>query len=174
MHADWFSQLKTRKIACMGAILRLSKTLEKEPDMPVLADFQLGKYRSRWDIESWLGLKNTCFSRLGQAERGWTEIDFQREFLQREWWSPERMWFASLREPPWTTVGSATLAAGPRFCLQWMMVAPEYRCRGIGHAMLGAVETSCWTMGGREIGLETLDEWTDAVRLYRSLGYREL
>ena len=55
-----------------------------------------------------------------------------------------------------------------------MFVRPEARGRGIGAAILGALEQQAIERGFRVVRLETGPLQPEAVRLYESAGYREI
>jgi ribosomal protein S18 acetylase RimI-like enzyme len=85
------------------------------------------------------------------------------------------MWLAETMETA-TVVGSVTLGRSgrppdDRACLAWLMVDPEYRRRGIGAALVRAVERAAMEQGETELVLETHADWREAVRLYERLGY---
>src|SRR5882757_5486343 len=55
-----------------------------------------------------------------------------------------------------------------------MYVHPEYRGRGIGRRVLGALESHALQQGATRIRLETGRLQPDAVRLYEAAGYRQI
>jgi len=55
-----------------------------------------------------------------------------------------------------------------------MWVSPEVRGRGIGRALLEALEAGAQRLGWRLLRLDTTPDLTAAVHLYRSAGYREI
>lgn len=74
------------------------------------------------------------------------------------------------------TIGAVALgrAGRPphdRISLQWLMVAPMQRRRGIGRALIAVVEQAAWDAGERELSLETHADWRGALRLYEHCGY---
>jgi GNAT superfamily N-acetyltransferase len=158
-------------------LVQLSKTLQNpgvsSPDSP----FRLRNYRGDDDIAVWLDIRQRALSGQIATGREWTEHDFRREFLTKPWWRPEWMWFAE--EPD---IGGACLTVGvgalrgttsPGVAsIQWLLVVPEHRRRGVGRQLAEAFESAAWSAGCRTIVAETLNEWEAAVRFYQSLGYR--
>ncbi|HZZ73420.1 MAG TPA: GNAT family N-acetyltransferase [Pirellulales bacterium] len=154
---------------------------------------RLRRYQALDDAELWIQLHNRVFLRENAQKRAWRLADFERGFLQKPWWRPARMWFAE-------RVGSDSLESGPgravvepsnpevavgsvvwgesgrppnvRQTVQWLAVLPEWRGRGIGRALMEALERSCATAGFRTLELETSADWESAVRLYHRLGYQ--
>jgi GNAT superfamily N-acetyltransferase len=109
----------------------------------------------------------------------WDEADFRREFLNKPWWSPKRMWFAEGQGSESPIVGTVTLAVrgeGPHAkpVVHWLAVLPGYRRRGIGRLLMATLEAAVWDAGGRQVWLETHSAWAEAARLYAALGYKAL
>ncbi len=85
-----------------------------------------------------------------------------------------KMWVAIL--PTGTVAGHAMLALEPEgFCgingqpwLQALFVDESLRQQGIGQALVGEVEQSCWRQGYQWIYLDTMKE----VGFYRSRGWQ--
>ena len=156
----------------MGTVLQLRKRLDSQPDFVANPGMQLRNFQGSEDCQIWLDLRSMCFANLIPSPQPWSEKDFRREFLSKSWWSAKALWFATtLQDRDDMVVGSMTLAPGNPCRLQWLMVRPDFRRQGVGSALVAAAEKSCWEFGGREIILETLDQWTAATCLYRSLGY---
>jgi len=132
------------------------------------------------DWRAWLTLREAAFAGMTAGSRRadelkWTLDDFRREFTAKPWWQPQRMLFAVTDECN-KIVGSATLGRTGRpphdfACLQWLMVRPDARRRGIGNLLLSAIERLAFDAGETTLALETPAAWTDAVRLYRVAGY---
>jgi ribosomal protein S18 acetylase RimI-like enzyme len=162
-------------------ILQLRKRLERPTDPMIQpSEVRLRPFAGPGDIAAWLTLRAAAFAGAIAEGRPWTAEDFQREFLSRPWWRAESMWLAEAEtEMPGGTsavVGSVVLGRSgrpprDRACLQWLMVAPAYRRRGIGRALVARAEREALERGETEITLETHADWREAVRLYDRLGY---
>ena len=132
------------------------------------------------DVEIWLDLRRRSFARQKLGVRDWDASDFAREFLDKNWWQPEAMWFVEIQRVPMRShaaVGTVTLArrgdgqeAKP--VVHWLAVLPAYRGRGIARLLMATLEAAVWDAGGRQIWLETHSQWLEAARLYEALGYR--
>ncbi|MDZ4817716.1 MAG: GNAT family N-acetyltransferase [Planctomycetota bacterium] len=132
------------------------------------------------DVGLWLDLRQRAFARQRVGVGQWTEADFQREFLDKPWWQPERLWFA---HPPRTGSGSESQAIGTvalalrgegpsaKAVVHWLCVLPAWRGRGVGRLLMHAVESAAWDAGYREIWLETHVAWQEAASFYDRLGY---
>ncbi|MGC4005390.1 MAG: GNAT family N-acetyltransferase [Pirellulales bacterium] len=172
----------------MTGILRLTKRLESPPVLPATpAGYAIRTFREAGDISGWLKLRDRSFARQRESLQSWTERDFDREFLDKPWWRPERMWLAESLLPwfdPWRSeehpageiVGAVALGErptpeGPLAIVHWLMVAPRARRGGLARALMAHLERAAWDGGAREVGLETLRSWEAAVELYRGMGY---
>jgi len=134
------------------------------------------------DAPAWLELREAAFAGLVASGRSWTLDDFHREFMAKPWWQPERMLFAVAVENGGEAIvrelimGAATLGRAGRppddhASVQWLMVRPEHRRRGIGKLLLSTVERQAFAAGETTLSLETHAAWNDAVRLYHAAGY---
>jgi len=180
-------------------ILQLRKTL-RGPSLlaPLPENVSIRPYQSEQDARAWLELRSLAFSRQQRGVQAWDRADFDREFLQKPWWKPARMWLAEL--PPLECssepvanplsllrpqagqpqlIGTVTLAermlpGETRYVLHWLLVAPRWRGQGIATALAARLEAAVWELGGRAVYLETHAAWSEAAALYRKLGYEEL
>jgi GNAT superfamily N-acetyltransferase len=157
----------------MAPILHLSRKLVQEPLVEPIADVAIRTYASESDIDRWIELRTKSFADQSPVVRSWTRADFAKEFLDKPWWSPERMWFAEAE----SVIGSVTLAfrgqgmaAVP--VVHWLMVLSEWRRRGIGKLLMATLELACWNAGHHRIALETHAGWSAAETFYRGLGYK--
>lgn len=163
----------------MSSILHLWRTLEVRPELHQPASIHLRTYRGPEDIDIWLELRHRAFAREKLGVRKWEREDFEREFLAKSWWLPDRMWFAEAPDllvgiP--TPIGSVTLAdrgTGPTAqpVVHWLTVLPTWRRKGVGRLLMSTLETYCWDHGQRRIGLETHTSWQAASQFYEALGY---
>ena len=177
-------------------ILQLRKTLAEPPPSPPLPkNVVLRHYQGEQDARAWLEMRSLAFSRQKRGIQAWDRTDFDREFLQKPWWEPARMWLAELplidcsTEQPTSPlsllkpkpgqpqlIGTLTLAERvlpneTRYVLHWLMVAPRFRGQGIAKALVARLEVAVWERGAHNIYLETHAAWTEAAELYRKLGY---
>lgn len=67
----------------------------------------------------------------------------------------------------------STFKARPLINIHDLAVLPEYRGRGVGTALLAAVEGRARTDGCCKLTLEVLDDNFGAHRLYQSLGFED-
>lgn len=140
-------------------------------------------FRGHDDVDRWLALRREAFDVVGTGGREWDAADFEREFLQKPDWSPERMWLAvHCAAEDWPgggsdrVVGSVYLsvqgeAAGVTGVMRWLMVAPGSRRRGVGRLLVATLEADCWRRGIRRVTFETHSDWAAATAFYASLGY---
>ena len=59
----------------------------------------LRSFQGPSDIPVWLELRHRAFARATPGVLHWTPADFASEFLEKPWWSPERIWFATVPDP---------------------------------------------------------------------------
>jgi GNAT superfamily N-acetyltransferase len=167
------------KIAGMTTVIQLTRRLAERPANPVVSGVRLRNYGGQVDVEQWLDLRRRAFARQRVGVGDWNAADFAREFLEKRWWSPERMWFAETE--PWLlpakALGTVTLARrgdppNDKPVMHWLAVLPGHRRRGIGRLLVATVEATVWDGGERQVWLETHAAWREALRLYESLGYQ--
>jgi GNAT superfamily N-acetyltransferase len=155
-------------------LLRFTKSLLSAPAASSSDGVTLRTFEGR-DVAVWLALREAAFRGLVAPGRPWTATDFEREFLAKPWWSPQRMWLAT--DAGGELIGAVTLGRSGRRphdlpCVMWLMVVPQLRRRGLGRALLATLERAVWEAGERSVTLETHASWTDAVRLYEQCGYQ--
>lgn len=157
-------------------VLQLTKVLTARVEPQVTKEFAIRQYAGPVDIERWLELRHRAFARLKIGVRRWDRDDFEREFLQKSWWAPERLWLAESTDQSNCLVGTVALAerAGGQPAVHWLAVDPRFRRRGIGRLLMSHLEAFCWDQGQRQIWLETHSGWESAAALYQKLGYRSM
>ena len=163
----------------MANVKNLRLVLARQPEVDLPPGIELRHYVGAADIEAWLDLRGRAFAREKLGVGQWDAGDFEREFLSKPWWSPERMWLAQSTQTDGLSqvVGTVTWAdrgvtPEAKAAVHWLAVLPGYRRRGIGRLLLETLHWACWDAGHREIYLETHVAWAGAARLYTSLGYR--
>src|SRR5580704_13528603 len=130
----------------MATVLQLTRKLAERPAIPVIADVRLRHYQGLGDIPIWLELRRRAFARQTAGVGNWDASDFEREFLQKTWWSGDCMWFAEVCPtllPP-TPVGTVTLArrgdpTDGKPAVHWLAVLPSFRRRRIGRLLMAAL-----------------------------------
>ncbi len=131
------------------------------------------------DVPAWLALRERAMGGQIPAARPWTASDFRREMFGKVWWRSDRSWVAMTSdagdEAP-RVVGAVTLAvregaAGVVPVVNWLLVDPAFRRRGVGRALMSRLEQAVWDAGWREVQLETHAGWSAAVAFYQSMGY---
>jgi GNAT superfamily N-acetyltransferase len=162
----------------MALILQMTKKLVDPPLVVPVEGVRLRHYQGSTDAEIWLELRRRAFARQKLGVGDWNAADFAREFLQKTWWRPEAMWFAEAVATPLavSAVGTVTLArrgatAEWRPAVHWLAVLPSWRRRGVGRLLISSLEAAVWESGQRQVWLETHAQWSEAARLYESLGY---
>jgi GNAT superfamily N-acetyltransferase len=162
----------------MATVLQLSKRLTVRPEVVPQHNVRLRHFEGPEDIEPWLRLREVAFARQPVGVRQWTNEDFRSEFLDKPWWSDQRMWLAQSTTPAGSRslIGSVTwadraAATETRPAVHWLAVHPVWRRRGIGRLLMSALEASCWDEGYRQIWLETHAAWLAAAEFYGRLGY---
>jgi GNAT superfamily N-acetyltransferase len=156
-------------------VIRLFKQLAASP-VPLTEGFEVRTFCDEADVDLWLRIREESLLGLIAPGRPWTESDFHREFISKPWWRPEHMWFAERTDPDGRqAVGAVALAIheSPQrvATIQWLMVRPEYRRRGIGRLLITTLEAAAWDAGCRTVTADTLTAWEAAMRLYQALGY---
>lgn len=119
--------------------------------------------------------------------RNWTAEDIpriyrlERECFENPWhlWSLERtfelkVFRGVLEEIDGVVVGYAGVLAGPDADLALIAVAPKFRRRGIGAALLAAVEAEAVAAGSERMFLEVRVSNTAARSLYLKAGYEDV
>jgi GNAT superfamily N-acetyltransferase len=160
-------------------LLKMVKKLDLCPNTVQIDGINLRIYEGCIDIDGWLSIRNASFSTESVTERRWVVTDFEREFLTKPWWSPDRMWFAEvagenggMKAVGTITIGERSVGEKSLPTVNWLAVLPEWRGKGIGQLLLSTLEAAVWKSGRREIHLETHAAWTAALRMYKRTGYR--
>ncbi|MEK6236124.1 MAG: GNAT family N-acetyltransferase [Planctomycetales bacterium] len=156
----------------MNIVLQRVKRLTVQPlERELPPGWIIRNHEDSRDNAAWLRLRELSFADEKPAVRPWTAADFQREFLSKPWWEPQRMWFAEIEGEPVGTVALADRSEGIP-AVHWLAVLPERRRQGIAELLMNRLERFCWERNRREIHLETHRDWKSAVQFYEALGYR--
>lgn len=159
----------------MVSILHFRKELTGPPVTVAAAAIRLRSFKSPADIATWLTLRERALAGESPGVRAWSETDFHREMMNKNWWNPRHSWFA-IDQLSNSVAGAVTMAlrAGQLDVLpvvHWLLVEPNWRRRGIGRLLVSHLERAAWENGWRAIELETHAGWQSAVAFYHSMGY---
>ena len=156
-------------------VMHFSKTLA-EPPAVAPDSFGAREFRGLSDAQAWLDLRNSAMRTQTRKGRDWELADFQREFLDQQWFDPDCCWLSRPARSPGnpSAVGSLVLRLDRRDAaiIRWLLVAPHFRRQGIGSQLLALAERTAWQRGRRRIQLETLSTWQPALQFYEAHGYR--
>jgi GNAT superfamily N-acetyltransferase len=174
----WLPPHVERHNAPMASVIQLTRRLSQRPAAAPIEGVRLRHFEGPRDIEVWLELRRRAFARQKVGVGDWSAADFAREFLDKSWWRPEAMWFAEADRTllPARVVGTVTLARrgpppGDVPVVHWLAVLGGYRRRGLGRLLVTTLEAAVWDAGERQVWLETHAAWSEALALYRALGY---
>lgn len=162
-------------------IAQLNKHLTLAADAPLPPGVTLEPFTRPTAVDDWLRIHHECFQSGQGMGRAWDRNDLERELLQKPWWNPDRTWLCYQTghySTEWLPVGTVTWGNWGRAphevpALQWLAVIPSARRLGVGKALVQTVERGVFLAGHRTLRLETHRDWTAAMALYQSLGYRE-
>lgn len=87
--------------------------------------------------------------------------------------APEVRFFVARLNQRMVGCGALVVQADGQAELKRMIVSADMRRKGVGRALISAIETAAAQAGLRSIRLETGPKSIAALRLYRSCGYRE-
>ncbi len=153
--------------------------MSEPPEIAEVPGIAVRHFHAPRDIDLWLEIRHRAFARERLGVRRWDRADFEKEFLSKHWWRPDRMWIAETtgrlvrrRE----AVGTVTLALRgegeqPKPVVHWLAVLPRWRRRGIARLLMTTLEAACWEVGYRQIWLETHTAWSAAAQFYAKHGY---
>ncbi len=160
-----------------GSVLHLRRTLRKRPQPAACPDVAIRPFAgTETEVEAFLALRHRAFRGLEPPVRPWSRDEFRRQLIARPWWDPGRclLAWATDGQDQWLA-GSAVLAIHalkePVAAVCWLMVAPEFRRRGLGQTLLAHLEQIAWDQGVRHVRVETHSGWKDAVQFYFRQGY---
>ena len=90
--------VRTCMLDRMAHVLQLTKRIVDRPIVEHSPPFPIRTFRGVRDVDLWLRLHAESLNRGGAGEplqaRAWDVNDFRREFLEKSWWHPWRMWLA--------------------------------------------------------------------------------
>lgn len=152
-------------------VLHMSHRLSQPPTCTVAEGVAIRTFTSQ-DVVAWLALRLRAFADETPAVRPWSEADFACEMTAKPWWRDDHTWLATPSDRPAKLIGAITLAMRREAAvIHWLMVNPDWRGRGVGRQLVAQLEHAVWDNGGREVRLETHQNWQHAVQLYYKIGY---
>lgn len=158
------------------SILHLRRRLDAPPFV-VVGHPSIHTYTSEADIDAWLALRLAAFAGERPSVGHWEPQDFHREFIAREGWQRDWLWFSE--SPERDVIGSVALMIGgrpeaPRAMIHWLMVLPAWRGRGVATQLMNELECAAWEAGFHEVWAEAHSNWHAAVEFYGRRGYRDV
>ena len=155
-----------------GASLRMWRELEHLPEAKPPAGYRIRTYETG-DDAAFVRIKNAAFLSENVGGRAWTVADFEKEYLDSPYFSPERVLFAVCNGEPvgTTTAWSATYRGREVGLIHWVAVVPEHRKKGLGRVLNVRALHRLKALGYGEATLNTSETLESAVRLYHRLGF---
>ncbi len=159
-------------------VVVLSKLLIQEPQHVTFNGLGVRTFQGDHDINTWLTVREKSFANAVPPIRSWNLDDFHREIKNRQWWQPERTWFAEMDQGMGhrQVVGTVTLAMRrpEQPVVHWLAVLPTARRRGVGRLLMARLERECWQLGYRRIALESETDWREATAFYEQMDYEQI
>ena len=155
-----------------GASLRMWRELKHLPEAKPPAGYRIRTYETG-DDAAFVRIKNAAFLSENAGGRAWTVADFEKEYLDSPYFSPERVLFAVCKGEPvgTTTAWSATYRRREVGLIHWVAVVPEHRKKGLGWVLNVRALHRLKALGYGEATLNTSETLESAVRLYHRLGF---
>lgn len=155
-----------------GASLRMWRELKHLPEAKPPAGYGIRTYETG-DDAAFVRIKNAAFLSENVGGRAWTVADFEKEYLDSPYFSPERVLFAVCNGEPvgTTTAWSATYRGREVGLIHWVAVVPEHRKKGLGLVLNVRALHRLKALGYGEATLNTSERLESAVRLYHRLGF---
>ena len=154
-----------------GAGLRMWRELTDLPEAKPPPGYRIRTYETG-DDSAFVRIKNAAFFCEGGG-RAWTEVDFQKEYLDSPYFEPARVLFAICNgEPVGTTTAWTAMNWGKEVGLiHWVAVVPEHRRKGLGWVLNVRAVHKLKELGYGDAILNTSETLESAVRLYHRLGF---
>ena len=156
-------------------IIALSRPVGDWPAADRPAELSIETYQGTADQDEWLRIQNELLAER-RVSRMWGPAQFHRQLSSRVDWHPDRLLLARVggdRE----AVATAVFWMDPSSCrtrLQWLLVRPGFRRRGIARELVAEVGRRARAVGRTELRVETLRAWHGAVGFYTAIGFREV
>jgi len=155
-------------------VVQLRKWLLPVPHRGPTAPLVISAWAMRSSPTPWLQLQNAVWQFESARTTYWDEAWFAREFSRlghdQYIWTVES-WSGQTRG----LVGSVSLDLhnrwGSEAVINWLAVLPEFRCVGVGTALMAHAEHQAWRRGRAVTRVETLSTWKPAIAFYQRLGY---
>jgi len=153
--------------------LRMVRDLtEPLPEVPLPGYYGI-RVLQPGEEEAWLRVRNEAFCDEAVASQPWGIEDFQREFVQSPYAGKGRVFVAKHEGE----VVGITAAWVLRFqdveteVVHWVAVLPRHRRRRLGQALVIEAMRFFKARGSKKVWLITFSALTNAVRLYKKLGF---
>lgn len=143
-------------------MLRQATTDDDFAQVRVLAE----RYAA-WDVELTTGLGIPAEDLLS------FQHDYRVEGLRARYGAPPSVMLLAQEGALPLACGAVDLSHPPHAEIKTLFVAPEARGRGLGRRILERLLAEAQAQGFAEVRLETVAFMTDAIRLYRALGFAE-
>lgn len=117
------------------------------------------------DLDVWTALRHELWPRhsMDDLRREGVEL-FRRS---------DTAFFCAEERGEWLGIAEASLRSPERGHLEGWYVKPEHRRRGVGRALVGAVEAWCISRGCTVLGSDTDGDYPVSPAAHRALGFRE-
>lgn len=117
------------------------------------------------DLDAWTALRHELWPRHSPDDLRRESVELFRR--------SDTAFFCVEERGEWLGIAEASLRSPARGHLEGWYVKPEYRRRGVGRALVGAVEAWCISRGCTVLGSDTDGDYPVSPAAHRALGFRE-